>query len=82
MNKKSINFWYINNKVALDYLFYNLIKISKTYGIIIIDNNKSYDNFIEMMYNESNGNIIDKRLYPELYKKYSNDDTLDNYKIL
>jgi len=86
MNKnsqKNINYWYSKNKNALDYLFSDLINISKTYGIIIKENNESYNNYIKMMYYESNKEIIDKTLYPELFKKKMlNNDILDKYVIL
>ena len=63
--------WYKNNKNVLNYLYNKLNDMSKSYGIILIDNNKTYNNFISMMYNESNKSIIDKELYPEFYpKKY------------
>ena len=81
--QKSINYWYSKNKNALDYLFSDLINISKTYGIIIKENNQSYNNYIRMMYYESNKEIIDKTLYPELFKhKLLNNDILDKYTIL
>lgn len=86
MNKnypKNINYWYTKNKNALDYLFSDLINISKTYGIIIQENNQSYNNYIKMMYYESNKEIIDKTLYPELFNnKLLDSDILDKYIIL
>ena len=82
-SQKNINYWYSKNKNALDYLFSDLINISKTYGIIIKENNESYNNYIRMMYYESNKEIIDKTLYPELFKnKLLNNDILDKYIIL
>ena len=82
-SQKSIIFWYKQNKEALDYLFNDLINISKTYGIIIKENNESYNNYIKMMYYESNKEIIDKKLYPEIFnKKILNNDILDKYLIL
>ena len=52
------DFWYNTNKHALDELYYKLIFISKSYSIIIIDNDKSYNNFLIMMYNESSKKVI------------------------
>ena len=75
------DFWYNTNKHALDELYYKLIYISNSYSIIIIDNNKSYNNFLKMIYNESSKKVIDKKLYPEyFYKRYNNG--YQKYKIL
>jgi hypothetical protein len=73
--------WYSSNKSVLDNLYHRLITLSKSYGIIIKDNNNSYDNYLYMMYNESTKKIINKNLYPEYYIKY-NSIGYDEYKIL
>jgi hypothetical protein len=63
--------WYKKNKNVLNYLYNKLNDMSNSYGIILNDNNKTYNNFISMMYNESTKSIINKELYPEFYpKKY------------
>jgi len=74
--------WYKKNKNALIHLYYILIDISKSYNIILIDDNNSYNNFLEMMYNESSKMVIDKILYPEFFYKKYNNNSYKNYKIL
>lgn len=74
--------WYKKNKNVLIHLYYILIDISKSYNIIIIDNNNSYNNFLYMMYNESSKKVIDKILYPEFFYKRYNSKEYHNYKIL
>ena len=61
------HYWYENNVGALEHLYYELVVLSKSYGINIIENKKSYSSFIKMMYNESDGKIIDYKLYPEYF---------------
>jgi len=78
----NFDLWYKKNKNVLIHLYYILIDISKSYNIIIIDNNNSYNNFLEMMYNESSKMVIDKILYPEFFYKRYNNDKYQNYKIL
>jgi hypothetical protein len=78
----NFNLWYDINKNALNHLFSKLIEISKSYGIIIIENNVSYNNFIKMMYYESSKKVIDKNLYPEFFYKKYNNNGYQNYKIL
>ena len=51
--------WFHMNKVILKHLYYKLFDICETYGISMIDDNKSINNFLKMMYNESSGDIID-----------------------
>jgi len=77
-----INYWYKKNKGVLNYLFYKLIEISKTNGITIKDTDNSFNNFIDMMYHQSDKEIIDKNMYPEIYCKKYNNETLDEYIIL
>ena len=76
------NLWYKINKNALNHLYYELINISKNYNIIIIDDNNSYNNYLEMMYNESSKRVINKTLYPEFFYKRYNSNGYQNYKIL
>ena len=61
------NIWYEINKNALAHLYFKLIKISKSHGIKIINNQESMDDFIYMMYNESSKKIINYELYPEYF---------------
>jgi len=61
------HYWYENNIGALEHLYDELIKLSKSYGINIIDNQQTINNFIKMMYNESDGQIIKKNLFPEYF---------------
>ena len=57
-----IKTWFELNKKDLKYLYYELIHISKLYGINIIINQSSIDEFICMMYN-----LSDKYIYKENY---------------
>ena len=57
-----IKTWFQLNKKDLEYLYYKLIYISKAYGINIINNQSSIDEFICMMYN-----LSDKYIYDENY---------------
>jgi len=63
----NINNWYKTNCNILDELYYELIMISESYGIYIIDNDKSYNNFIDMMYKESNKTVINRIEFPEYF---------------
>lgn len=66
-NTYNINNWYKINNNALDELYYELIYISESYGIYIIDNDKSYNDFIYMMYKESNKTVIDRTTFSEYF---------------
>lgn len=74
--------WYKFNKNALKYLFIELRNICSKYNINLINNNNSFNNFILMMYQESNKEIINKELYPEFFYKKINMPGFDNYQIL
>jgi len=74
--------WYSSNKSVLDVLYYKLIILSKSYGIIIKNNNNSYNNYLYMMYNESTKENIDRNLYTEYYYKKYNSPGYDEYTIL
>jgi hypothetical protein len=74
--------WYNMNKGALKHLYFNLIETSNTYGIQIIENQKSINNFIVMMYNESNGETINKKVFPEYFNIKYNNNGYQEYKIL
>jgi hypothetical protein len=63
----SIQEWFEINKNALEYLYYQLLEISSYHGIKIIVDEISKNNFISMMYNESNGDVIDEKLFPEFF---------------
>jgi hypothetical protein len=64
--------WYEHNIFALKHLYDELIKISKSYGIIINNNQKTINSFIKMMYNESDGKLVNYNLYPEFFSDYDN----------
>ena len=66
-NTHSINSWYKRNNNVLDELYYELLTISESYGIQIIDNDKSYNDFIYMMYKESNKTVINRTEFPEYF---------------
>lgn len=55
--------WHESNNVILKDLYHKLIMISQSYGITIINGSNSYKNFLTMMYNESNKDIIDDNIY-------------------
>ncbi len=62
------DYWLSKNRNALEYLFEELINISSSYGINIYDDDESAENFIKMMYYESNGGTINKRDFPEYFR--------------
>lgn len=74
-----MNKWYYGNKDTLHYLFEYLIDLSKQYGIILKENNESFNYFIEMMYYESNKMIIKNQLFFSEFCKQN--DEMDIYKI-
>jgi len=51
--------WYISFEDNLQFLYYKLINISKENGLFIIESENSYNDFVDMIYNESSGNIFD-----------------------
>lgn len=58
--------WFYKNQELLEFLYNILIDMSNKYGIKIIDNQHAVNDFITMMYNESDHNyILPKNLYPE-----------------
>ena len=58
--------WFYKNQELLECLYYTLIHMSKSYGIKIIENQYSINDFITMMYNESGHiYILPRNLYPE-----------------
>ena len=63
----SMKEWFEINRNALEYLYYQLLNISSYHGIKLIVDEISKNNFINMMYNESNGNVIDEKLFPEFF---------------
>jgi hypothetical protein len=78
----NFDLWYKMNENILTYLYYELMNISKSYSIILIDDNNSYNNFLTMMYNESSKELIDKNMYPEFFYKKYNKNGYEKYKIL
>ena len=58
--------WFYKNQELLECLYNTLIHMSKSYGIKIIENQNSINDFITMMYNESGHYyILPRNLYPE-----------------
>jgi hypothetical protein len=74
--------WLKINKNALKYLFIELVNISNNYGIFLTHNKFIFNNFILMMYSNSNKEIINKELYPEFFYKKINSFGYQNYQIL
>lgn len=66
-NTHTINSWYKINNNVLDELYYELLTISHSYGIQIIDNDKSYNDFIYMMYKKSNKTVINRTEFSEYF---------------
>lgn len=64
--------WYNINRGALIYLYNKLFIISKNYGLFLIDNDNTYESYLEMMYNLSNKEVIDEEYYPEFFQKIKN----------
>ena len=59
--------WLYHNRPLIEHLYYYLIDLSNSYGIQIIDNDNTINNFIKMMYNQSNKIIATKDYFPEFY---------------
>ena len=59
--------WYNINKGVLVYLYNKLFIISKNYDINLINNDETFENYLDMMYNLSNKKVIDKELYPHFF---------------
>lgn len=58
--------WFYKNQELLEYMYYNLIDISNSYGIKIINNENSVNDFITMIYNESeNYYTLPRESYPD-----------------
>jgi hypothetical protein len=74
--------WFYYNKNALEKLYYSLLKLSESYGILLKDNEDTINYFIIMMYNESDKTIIDKNLFPEYFNIKYNRNGYEKYKIL
>lgn len=47
---KMINEWYKNNENDIKFLYYYLIKISKENSINIISNQKTFEDFVYLLY--------------------------------
>ena len=74
--------WYKINKNALKYLFIELINICKNYSIHLNNNNFTFKNFLIMMFQTSNKEVINKELYPEFFYKKLNIEGFQNYHLL
>lgn len=83
-SKSNIQFklWFKINKNALNVLYKDLHKICLSYNIILYNNEDTYNNYIRMMFNESNKILIDKKLYPEYFNLKFNSNGYQNYKII
>ena len=66
-NTHNIHNWYKINNNILHELYYELINISHLHGIEIINNDKSYSDFIFMMYKESDKTVINRNEYSEYF---------------
>ena len=61
----NINIWEKYNSIILEELYNVLLNLSSDHGLLLINDENTYDNFINMMYNESDKTIIDYNLFPE-----------------
>ena len=61
----AIEDWVENNFIVLVHLFHKLIEISTNYKLNVINDQESFNNFLLMMYNESDKTSINPDLYPE-----------------
>jgi hypothetical protein len=60
--------WFKKNEVILDHLYYTLLNICCKNKFNINDNEKCYNYFLKMMYNQSNKTIINKELFSEYFE--------------
>jgi hypothetical protein len=74
--------WYKFNKNSLKFLFVKLNIICNSYGINILNNKDAFNNFLMMMYQESNKEVINEELYPEFFNIKINLPGFQNYTIL
>ena len=77
----NFNNWFNINKIALEHLYNRLILISKKYGYKLYLDQNTMNDFIRMMYEESEKKVIDKDLYPEFFNKKYNSPGYENYNI-
>jgi hypothetical protein len=82
MEYYNFEIWLSKNRHALEKLYYSLISLSKSYGIILKDDNTTINNFIIMMYYESDKTIIDRNLFPEYFNVKYNRSGYEKYRIL
>lgn len=83
MNKTvvNINIWEKYNYIILEELYNILLNLSSDHGLQLINDENTYDNFIIMMYNESDKTIIDYILFPEYNIEREDNSTYDQYII-
>ncbi len=62
--------WYSINERALIYLYNKLFVISKNYDINLIDNENTFESYLNMMYNLSNKKLIDKEFHPHFFQDF------------
>jgi hypothetical protein len=74
--------WFKINRYALKHLYYHLLDLSTSYGIKIIHNQETINNFIYMMYYESSKRVINKELYPEFFYRTFNSKGYEKYLII
>lgn len=61
--------WSQMNKIILKHLYYKLFDICKSYGINMIDDQNTINNFLNMMYYESNKEIIDPYFHERFFAR-------------
>lgn len=60
--------WCKKNEFILNHLYYKLLNICYKNKFNINDNEKCYNYFLKMMYNQSNKTIINKELFSEYFE--------------
>lgn len=77
----NINIWEKYNAIILEELYNILLNLSKDHGLPLINDENTYDNFINMMYNESDKTIIDYNFFPEYNIEIEDNYIYDQYII-
>ena len=73
--------WFKMNKNALEHLYNKLLIISERHGYKLYRDQNTMNDFIIMMYEESEKKVIDKDLYPEFFNKRYNSSGYEKYNI-
>jgi len=61
------SYWCEKNKPLLEFSFLKLLDIFEEKGLHLEETESSYQDFLKMMYEESNGDIVDPYYYSDYY---------------